>query len=78
MEDVLDIPFSMGTSTYRIGDFVETRAQNAIALISREDGKIQITVDADMTAGMDSSKVQTAFENFALKYSFPRGISYSK
>lgn len=48
MEDVLGIPFTVGPNTYRVGDFVDTQVQNAVASISREDGKIQITVDADI------------------------------
>lgn len=78
MEDVLGIPFTVGPNTYRIGDFVDTQVQNAVASISREDGKIQITVDADMKAGMDSMKAQTAYETYAASYPFPKGISFSK
>lgn len=78
MEDVMNISFNMGNSTYRIGDFVDMNIQNAVAVIKREDGKVQITVDANLESGMDTVAVQNQFEQFATSYNFPKGISYSK
>lgn len=78
MEDVLGIPFSFGTSTYRIGDFVETKAQNAIAAVKREDGNVQITVDADIDTARDTISTQAAIEKYAASYTFPKGISYAR
>ncbi len=77
MEDVLNIPFTVWPNTYRIGDFVDTKTQNAVASIAREDGKIQITVDADLDTGMDTVTKQAKFEEFAKAYTFPKWVSYS-
>ena len=77
-EDIQNIPLTVGATTYRIGDFINTKITNATASVSREDGKIQITVDADLEAGVDSVSVGKQFETFATKYTFPTGISYAK
>lgn len=77
-EDIQNIPLTIGATTYRIGDFINTKITNATASVSREDGKIQITVDADLEAGVDSVSVGKQFETFATKYAFPTGISYAK
>jgi multidrug efflux pump len=77
LEDVLNIPLVNGNTTYRIGDFVENRIENAIASVKRENGKVQITVDADLEAGMDTVSKQAEFETFAKSYVFPTGISYT-
>jgi multidrug efflux pump subunit AcrB len=76
MEDVLGLPFTLWPTTYRIGDFVDTRAQNAVAAIKREDGNVQITVDADLDIGVDTLATQTRLEEYAKNYLFPTGISF--
>lgn len=78
MEDVLGIKFTVGQTEYRVGNFVDTKAQNAIALVKRENGKVQITVDADLEAGLDTTKAQAQFESYAKGYNFPKGISYNQ
>ena len=64
--------------TYRVGDFVDVVLTNATASVAREDGKIQITVDADLEPGVDSVSTTTTYEAFAKSYTFPAGITYSK
>ena len=76
LEDVLSIPISIGTTTYRVGDFVESRLTNATASISREDGNIQIAVDSDLEPSVDSVSTQTNFIKYADGYNFPSGVSY--
>jgi multidrug efflux pump subunit AcrB len=76
MEDILSIPFTVGPTTYSVGNFVDTRTQNAIASVNREDGKVQIAVEADLDTGVDTVVSQAAFVAYASAYQFPSGISY--
>lgn len=76
IENVLSIPIVVGSTTYLLGDFVESRLSNALASISREDGDIQITVDADLEDGIDTVSSQAAYTEFASQYKYPAGISY--
>jgi multidrug efflux pump subunit AcrB len=76
LEDVLAIPLVVGQSRYVVGDFVDSRIAPATASISRENGNIQITVDADLEEGIDTVTSQKAFATFADGYEFPTGISY--
>lgn len=48
LEDVLAIPLTVGQTNYVVGDFVDSQITNATASITRENGNIQITVDADL------------------------------
>ncbi len=48
MEDILSIPITVGGTNYVVRDFVDTTITNATATVSREDGNIQITVDANL------------------------------
>lgn len=76
LEDVLSIPISVWNTTYNVWDFVESELTNATASISREDGNIQISVEADLEVGLDSVSTQTAFVDYAKSYDFPPWISY--
>lgn len=76
LEDVLSIPLTVWTSRYVVWDFVESRITNATANISRQDGDIQITVDADLEQGIDSVSTQKTFLSYAESYEFPAGVSY--
>lgn len=76
-EDIQGITFAFAWRTYRVGDFLDVRPENAIASIKRSDGKIQITVDADLEVGVDSISTQNAFLTYAQEYSFPAGITYA-
>ena len=78
LEDILSIPLTVGNTVYHIGDFIDTTVTNATARISREDGKIQITVGSDLDFGIDSVSTQSKFEEFAKAYAYPKGISYIK
>ena len=48
MDDILSIPITVGNTQFIIRDFVDTTLSNAIAVVTREDGKIQITVESDI------------------------------
>lgn len=77
MEDILSIPITVGTANYVVRDFVDSTLSNATATVSREDGKLQITVDANLDTGLDTVSHQAELIAFAEKYQFPNNISYS-
>lgn len=76
LEDILGISFTIGATTYKIGNFVDNKVQNAIASVNRENGKVQITVEGDLDLGVDTLSTQTVFQKYADAYNFPTGISY--
>ena len=76
MEDILGISFVVWNSTYKIGNFVDTKVQNAIASVNRENGKVQITVEWDLELGVDTLSSQAQFQKFAESYNFPAGIAF--
>lgn len=76
MEDILSIPITVGQTTYMVSDLVDNKINNATEKISRNDGDIQITVDADLEDGVDSVATQAEFIKFAQVYTFPSGVQY--
>lgn len=76
MEDILGISFAIGTSNYKVGNFVDTKVQNAIASVNRENWKVQITVEWDLNIWVDTLSTQAIFQKFAEAYNFPAGITY--
>ena len=77
IEDILAIPIQAWANQYNVWDFVESQLTNATATISRQDGDIQITVDGDIEAGMDSISMQSKFVEFAQSYNYPQWVSYA-
>jgi multidrug efflux pump subunit AcrB len=71
VNDILSLTVPTQAGKYVIGDLVKTNLTNATALISREDGDVQITVDADLNEGGDSVATQSQFLKFAESYDFP-------
>lgn len=78
LEDILAIPIQVGNTSYKVGEFVDTNLTNATAQVSRTDGKLQITVDADLDLEIDSVGTQAKFQKFADTYTYPNGISFEK
>lgn len=76
LNNVFSLPITLGQNTYRIGDFIESALSNATANIARENGKIQITIDADVEDVKQSTAIQAQFVEFAKKYQYPTGITY--
>ena len=76
IEDISSIPITVWSTSYRIGDFIESELTNATASVTRVDGDIQITVDADLEDGTDTVSTQKALSDYASAYEFPPGISY--
>ncbi len=77
MEDILSIPITVGSTSYVVRDFVDATITNATATVSREDGNIQITVDANLDPWYDTVSSQAEYVDFAKSYAFPKNISYS-
>ncbi len=76
VNNILSLPLVVGPTTYRVGDFVESRISGATANISRQDGKIQITIDADAEDVKQGVALQSQFLEFAKTYQYPSGVSY--
>ncbi len=57
LEDVLAIPLVVGQTSYVVWDFVESKLTNATASVTRENGNIQITVDADLKNTTEEDKL---------------------
>ncbi len=76
IEDIMSLPIIIGNITYNVGDFVDVVISNATAAVSRVDGDIQITVDADIEDGVDTVSTQQSLVTYAEKYDFPAGITY--
>lgn len=62
----------------RVGDFVNVEFAKSISSISRENGKISITVEADLLPWEVTTKVQPKIDEIAEKFIFPEGIFYEK
>lgn len=62
----------------RVGDFVNVEFAKSISSITRENGKISITVEADLLPGEVTTKVQPKIDDIAEKFIFPEGIFYEK
>lgn len=76
IEDILSVPVVAWETTYQIGDFIESEITNATASITRVDGDIEITVDADLEEWVDTVSVQSIFSEYANTYEFPSGITF--
>jgi HAE1 family hydrophobic/amphiphilic exporter-1 len=76
MEDILGITFMVGQTSYKVGNFVDTRTQNAIASVNRESWKVQIAVESDLEKGINTISTQAKFVEYAKSYTFPPGITY--
>lgn len=48
MDDILSLPITIGNTSYAVRDFVDPTITNATATVSRESGKIQITVESNL------------------------------
>jgi HAE1 family hydrophobic/amphiphilic exporter-1 len=75
-DDILGHTFSVGSKTYRMGDFIDPVFKNAVASVKREAGLITVSIGADFETGINATEVQSEFTAFAKNYDFPPGISY--
>lgn len=76
-ETIKNISLIVGNTNYKIGDFLDVKPQNAVASISRKNGSIEISLGADLVDGANSRIVSEKILDFAEKYEFKNGISYS-
>lgn len=69
--------FKFGGKDYRLGDLINANVTNAVASIKRESGLTTISIGADVEEGILATDVQKKFLDYAAKYPYPNGISYS-
>lgn len=50
---------------------------NAVASVKRESGLTTISIGGDVEAGVSATDTQSKFIEYATKYDFPSGITYS-
>lgn len=77
MNALFSLPIVVWANTYRVGDFIASRASNATQQISRQDGKIQITIEADTEDTKQTASLQSQFVQFAKWYQYPPWVSYA-
>ena len=70
-EDILNISLSTKIGDIRVGDYASFSFQPGLSSISREDGKISISVNSDVSVGKLPSDIQPDLIDFAKKYNFP-------
>lgn len=76
-EKIKNIDLAVWKNIYKIGDFLDFKPQNSVASISRENGKIEIAISADLVDGANSIAVNKQILDFAKNYNFEKNISYS-
>lgn len=76
-KDVTDLVVKTQKWDIRIGDFAEYKFAASVSSISRENGKITISVGSKLENGVLPTDVQPKLEEFAAKYNYPEGISFS-
>ena len=76
-EDVMDLQVPTRVWSIRVGDYTSYSFEPWLSSISREDGKITIWANSDLETWVLPSKIQPKLIEFAEKYNFPEGISYS-
>ena len=75
-EDILNMQIDTSIGKIRVGDYVSYSFDEALSSISRENGDITITVDADVESGVVPTEIQPKLLEYAKSFSFPDGISY--
>lgn len=76
--DVQNITVStMMWDKVRIWAVSDYKFENAISEISREDTKIIVKVESDLDQWISSTTIQSKLTDFASKFTYPDGISYS-
>lgn len=77
MDDILSLPITIGNTSYAVRDFVDPTITNATATVSRESGKIQITVESNLEKWLDTLTYQNKLLEYAKTYTYPAGVSYA-
>lgn len=76
-QDIMDLVISTRIWDVRIGDYATFAFQPGLSSIRREDGKITISANSDLEAGVLPSSIQPQLIEFAESYNYPEGISYT-
>jgi multidrug efflux pump subunit AcrB len=77
-EDITNLQINTRVWRIRLWDYVNYTFEKSLSSISRENGNITITVDADVESGVIPTAIQPKLIEFAQKYSFPQWISFSE
>jgi multidrug efflux pump subunit AcrB len=75
-EDVMNLQIQTKIGSVRLWDYVDYNFEKSLSSISRENGNISITVDADVEAWIVPTTLQPQLIAFAEKYTFPKGVSF--
>jgi len=77
-EDINNLLINTSIWKIRVWDFVETEFAKSISSISRENGKISITVEADLNPWVVTTEVQPEIDELAENFIFPEWVFYEK
>ena len=75
-EDVMNLQVQTRIGQVRIWDYADYTFEKSLSSISRENGNISITVDADVESGVVPTTLQPKVVQFAESYDFPKGIRF--
>jgi multidrug efflux pump subunit AcrB len=71
-EDVMNLQVQTRIGQVRLGDYADYTFEKSLSSISRENGNISITVDADVESGVVPTTLQPKVVEFAKSYDFPK------
>ncbi len=75
-EDIINLQVQTRLGPVRVWDYVDYSFEKSLSSISRENGNITITVDADIETWMVATSIQPKLIEFAESYNFPLGVSF--
>jgi multidrug efflux pump subunit AcrB len=76
-EDIENIILQTQKWSIRVWDYVSFTFEPSLSSINRENGKISISAESGLQEGVLPSEIQPLLIEFAEKYNYPEGISYS-
>ncbi|MDD3144571.1 MAG: efflux RND transporter permease subunit [Candidatus Gracilibacteria bacterium] len=77
-DDIDNLIVNTPIGKIRVGDFITTEFAKSISSITREDGRVSITIEADINSGTLPSEIQPKVDEFAANYLYPDGVFYEK
>lgn len=75
-EDIMNLEIQTSVWKIRVWDYVNYSFDKSLSSISRENGDITITVDADVETGIVPTSIQPKLIAFAEAYNYPDGVSF--
>ncbi|MDD2907242.1 MAG: efflux RND transporter permease subunit [Candidatus Gracilibacteria bacterium] len=77
-EDIDNLMVNTSIGKVRVGDFITTEFAKSISSITRENGRVSITVEADINTGILPSELQPKVDEYAKNYNYPDGVFFEK